>query len=118
MGAAKLEGPSLGWNAQSITGSYERTRKGREVGQFADGFRATVSKTIAVPVDELYDAFVLPARRAPWLPDGDLHERTATRPKSARFDWGDDGTRLHVRRSRPRAAAATTAAPSSTARLR
>jgi hypothetical protein len=94
--AAKLEGPSLGWNAQAITGSYERARKGREVGQFDDGFRATVSKTVAVPVDELYDAFVQPTRRVRWLPDGDLQERTATRPKSARFDWNGDGTRLHV----------------------
>jgi len=25
-----------------------------------------------------------------------LRERTATRPKSARFDWGDGETRVHV----------------------
>ena len=33
---------------------------------------------------------------ASWLPDGRLRERTATRPKSARFDWGDGDTRVNV----------------------
>ena len=34
--------------------------------------------------------------RREWLPDAELRERTATRPKSARFDWGSDGTRVVV----------------------
>ena len=25
-----------------------------------------------------------------------MSERTATRPKSARFDWGENGSRVHV----------------------
>jgi hypothetical protein len=36
------------------------------------------------------------ARRRSWLPDGQLSERTATRPKSARFDWGDGTSRVIV----------------------
>jgi len=47
-------------------------------------------------VDEVFDAFVDPALRAAWLPDGELSERTATKPRSARFDWGDGETRVHV----------------------
>jgi hypothetical protein len=86
----------LVWNAQAITGGYERARGGRAVGQHADGFRVSASKTVGVPVERLFDAFVDDDLRARWLPDGDLRERTATRPKSARFDWGDDGTRVHV----------------------
>jgi len=35
-------------------------------------------------------------QRRRWLPDAELRERTATRPKSARFDWGDTTTRLVV----------------------
>ena len=49
-----------------------------------------------MPVERLYDAFVDAALRERWLPDGDLRERTATKPRSARFDWGEDGTRVHV----------------------
>jgi Domain of unknown function (DUF4287) len=78
-----------GWDAQSITVSYERARLGRALGEKADGFSITASKTVAVPVERLYDAFL---ERAP----GELRERTATRPKSARFDWGDGGTRVVV----------------------
>ena len=47
-------------------------------------------------MERLYDAFVDAPERTRWLPDGQLRKRTATRPKSARFDWGNDGTRVHV----------------------
>ncbi len=53
-------------------------------------------KTVAVPVERLFDAFVDESLRKRWLPDGELRERTATRPKSARYDWGDGSTRVIV----------------------
>jgi hypothetical protein len=48
----------LAWNAQAVVSSYERTRGLRAVGEHADGFTVTASKTVAVPVDRLYAAFV------------------------------------------------------------
>jgi uncharacterized protein YndB with AHSA1/START domain len=51
---------------------------------------------VAVPVDRLYDAVVKESLRGRWLPDVQLSERTATKPKSARFDWGPDGTRVNL----------------------
>jgi hypothetical protein len=86
----------LAWNAQAVVSSYERTRGLRAPGEHADGFAITASKTVAVPVDRLYDAFVDESLRARWLRDGQLRERTATKPKSARFDWGDGASRVHV----------------------
>ena len=86
----------LAWNAQAVAGSYERVRGGRAVGQHADGFRVSASKTVAAPVERLYDAFVDAAKRKRWLPDGKLRTRTATKPKTAHFDWGDGPTRVHV----------------------
>ena len=86
----------LAWNAQAVAGSYERARGGRAIGQHADGFRVSSSRTVAVPVERLFDAFVDWKVRARWLPDCELHQRTATKPTSARFDWGDGSTRLHV----------------------
>jgi uncharacterized protein YndB with AHSA1/START domain len=85
-----------GWSAQSVTVSYERARGRRAVGEHADGFAITASKTVAVPVDRLYDAFVDESLRERWLPDGHLRERSATRPRSARFDWGEGATRVVV----------------------
>jgi hypothetical protein len=86
----------LAWNVQAVVGSYERARGLRAVGEHVDGFAITASKTVAVPVDRLYDAFVDASLRARWLPDGELRERTATKPRSARFDWGDGASRVHV----------------------
>jgi hypothetical protein len=86
-----------GWWAQNITLEYERARGLREVGQGRDGFfRVNATKTVAVPVERLYAAFTDPARRHDWLPGVYLSERTATAPKSARYDWGDGSTRVIV----------------------
>jgi hypothetical protein len=86
----------LAWNAQAVAYSYERARGLREVGERADGFAVSSSKTVAAPVERLYEAFVDATLRARWLPDGELRERTALKPKSARFDWGDGATRVNV----------------------
>jgi len=79
-----------------VTVGYERARGGRAIGEHPDGFAITASKTVAVSVERLYDAFVDESLRERWLPGGNLRERTATRPKSARFDWGDSETRVNV----------------------
>jgi hypothetical protein len=85
-----------GWDAQSVTVTYERARGLRAVGENAHGFTVTASKTVAVPVEQLYRAFLDESVRRRWLPDGELRLRTASEPKSARFDWADDGTRVNV----------------------
>ena len=85
-----------GWSSQAVTVSYERARGLRAVGERPEGFSVTAQKTVAVPVDRLYEAFVDESLRERWLPDGELRERTATKPRSARFDWGDGETRVIV----------------------
>jgi uncharacterized protein YndB with AHSA1/START domain len=86
----------LAWNAQAVAGSYELARGLRVVGEKPDGFAITTAKTVAVPVERLYDAVVDESLRERWLPGGELRERTATKPKSARFDWGESQTRVNV----------------------
>jgi len=90
--AAELGIDPLAWNAQAITYSYERTRGLREAGERAEGFAVSASRTVAVPVERLYDAVVANGGFA----DGELSERTATRPRSARFDRDGGRTRVHV----------------------
>ncbi len=85
--AAELGIDPLAWNAQAITMSYERTRGGRLAGQREDGFAVTATKTLPVPVERLFDAF---------LEQGELRERTSTRPKSARFDWAGGESRVNA----------------------
>jgi hypothetical protein len=84
----------LVWDAQAITSSYERARGLRAVGETENGFAISASKTVSVPVERLFDAVVDESLRRGWLPDGELSERTATRPRSARFDWGDGTSRV------------------------
>jgi len=86
----------LAWNVQAVVKSYERARRGYVVGQHEDGFAVTASKTVAVPVERLFAAVVDPAERERWLPDGELRERTTLPPRSARFDWGDGSSRVHI----------------------
>lgn len=81
-----------GWWAQGIAVSYERLRGMRAVGETAGGFTATASKTIAASADRVFDAFEDPVLRGRWLPGVQLRTRTATRPRSIRYDWqGEDG---------------------------
>jgi hypothetical protein len=94
--AGELGIDPLAWNAQAITMSYERARGLRAVGERADGFAVTAQKTVAVPVEQLFDAFVDGSLRARWLPEDQLRERTVTKPKSARFDWAGGATRVNV----------------------
>jgi hypothetical protein len=86
----------LAWNVQAIVGGYELTRGLREVGEKEDGFVVTASRTVGVPAERLYDAFVDPSVRDRWLPGARLSERTASRAKSARFDWSGGATRVNV----------------------
>jgi hypothetical protein len=86
----------LVWDAQAITSSYEKARGLRAVGETEDGFAVSATRTVSVPVEQLFDAVVDESRRRSWLPDGELSERTATRPRSARFDWGDGTSRVII----------------------
>ena len=85
-----------GWYSQSITVGYERARGLRAPGEHADGFAITASRTIAVPVERLFEVFDDEALRARSLPGAELHVRTATAPRSARYDWEDGSTRVIV----------------------
>lgn len=86
-----------GWWAQSITVGYEQARGMRAPGQRADGtFEASVSKTIAVPVDRLFAAFASDTERERWLPNSPLTMRSMREPEVLRADWEDGTSRLEV----------------------
>jgi hypothetical protein len=79
----------LVWAAQAVTTSYERARGGKAVGQKDDGFTVTASRTIDAEPEAVFDAVVAEERRRTWL-GAELRERTATRPRRARFDHVDE----------------------------
>jgi hypothetical protein len=85
-----------GWWAQSITVGYERARGMRLKHQRSDGFSVSASKTVAVPVDVLFDAFVVDTEREKWLGENTMMLRTSQPGRSARFDWENGSTRVNV----------------------
>jgi hypothetical protein len=85
-----------GWWAQTVTVGYERARGMRLKYQQADGFTVSASKTIAVPADAVFDAFVDARKRKNWLTSGTMSLRTRQPSRTARFDWEDGSTRVIV----------------------
>jgi hypothetical protein len=85
-----------GWWAQSITVGYEQERGLREPGQRPDGtFSANASKTLDVPIGTAFEQLADPEAQARWIGDLELTQRSASPPKSVRFD-ASDGTRVLV----------------------
>lgn len=84
------------WWTQTVTNGYERARGIRAKHQQQDGFTVYASKTIAVPLADLFNAFVDESTRAQWLADGSMSLRNAQPGKVARFDWGNGPTRILV----------------------
>lgn len=85
------------WWAQGITVAYEQARGKRAPGQRADGtFAASASKTVAVSVERLFDAFADERLRERWLSGSELRVRTARRARSLRADWDDGATRVNI----------------------
>jgi Domain of unknown function (DUF4287) len=85
------------WWAQKIIVEYEQARGVRPAGVRRDGtFEVTASKTVAVPVDRLFEAFVNTRQRKKWLTDGTMSLRTSQSERKARFDWESGPTRVNV----------------------
>ena len=95
--AERLAIHPLAWNVQAITASYEldpRPARGRREGGRLRDHR--LEDRAPVPVERLYEAVVSEPARTAWLPDAQLTERTASKPKSARYDWHGGPTRVNV----------------------
>jgi hypothetical protein len=75
------------WWLQMITVGYEQARGLRQPDQGKKGFAATVTRTVAVPIQALYAAWE-EGRRGDWLPEA-IEVRRATKNKSMRITWPD-----------------------------
>jgi uncharacterized protein YndB with AHSA1/START domain len=84
------------WWAQTVTVGYERIKGLREIGQRRSGsYEASKSKTVPVPLADLYRAWSDAKARARWLPGVKPTVRKATAGKSMRITW-EDGTSVEV----------------------
>jgi uncharacterized protein YndB with AHSA1/START domain len=84
-----------GWWSQMLTVGYEQARGLRLPGQKTDGFSATASKTVAVPLDQLFTAWTEP-QRSRWLPGAPLEVKRSSDGKSIRMTWTLGGSSVEV----------------------
>ena len=85
-----------GWWSQEVTVRYEMAIGRRRPGQRADGFELSASKTVDVPVERLFAAFVEAGERSAWL-DAPLRIRSSNptaKVANARFDWAGGPERV------------------------
>ena len=80
-----------GWWAQIVTVEYERARGLRDVHLKADGYSASVSKTLPIPLAHVYAAWADETVRLKWLPDT-MTIRRANANKSLRITWHDNSS--------------------------
>ncbi len=85
-----------GWWAQMVTVGYERIRGLRDIGQRRSGeYEASKSKTLPVPLPDLFRAFTVARTRERWLPGVTWTVRRAIADKSIRVTWSD-GTSVEL----------------------
>ena len=83
------------WWSQSVVVGYERIRGLRARGQRRSGTWAmNKSRTFAVPVVTLFEAWANSRRRKKWMPEK-VTVRTATASKTMRLTW-EDGTVVSI----------------------
>ena len=85
------------WWAQKLIVEYEQARGLRAPGVRRDGtYEVSASKTIDLPVERLFDMFIHSHEREKWLGDKKMSMRDSVEGRSARFDWEDGTSRVHV----------------------
>lgn len=84
------------WWSQMVSVGYEQARGLRKVGEKANGFSATASRTVGIPLEKLFSAWSEPRSRMRWLPDAPLKVRRSTDCKSMRMTWTTGGTDVDV----------------------
>ena len=84
------------WWRQMVTVTYEQSRGLRQKHQRPDGYQVSRSKTLPVPVERAFAAWVDEAQRRTWLPDPGFTLRKATPNHSLRITWVDGESSVDV----------------------
>ena len=79
-----------GWWAQMITVLYEQERGMREKHQTTSGYQVSASKTMSLPLERLYEAWISDELRRQWLEPEAITVRSATPQKYLHMAWNQD----------------------------
>jgi uncharacterized protein YndB with AHSA1/START domain len=84
------------WWQQMVTVTYEQARGLREKHETPAGYQISVTKTIAVPVATLFQAWADEKIRRRWLRDHHFTVRKATPGRFMRITWVDGKTNVEA----------------------
>jgi uncharacterized protein YndB with AHSA1/START domain len=84
------------WWQQTVTVTYEQARGLREKHEKPGGYQISVSRTMNVPLANLYKAVANEKNRSRWLGEEGLVVRKATANKSMHVTWNDGKSSLEV----------------------
>lgn len=84
------------WWSQMVAVGYERAKGLRALHQTASGFNASVSRTLATGLDQLFGAWDETKTRASFLKEA-IAVTTRNPGKNMRFAWDKDGGKVEVR---------------------
>jgi uncharacterized protein YndB with AHSA1/START domain len=84
------------WWQQMITVGYEQARGLRVKHEKTDGFSVSRSKTLPLPIADVFAAWNDKRKRAKWLPEDGMTIHKATENRSLRITWGDGKSVVEV----------------------
>ncbi len=85
------------WWAQKLIVEYEQSRGLRSPGARRHGtFEVSATKTISVPIGQVFDAVVKASQREKWMGPAAMTLEASDRERSATFSGPDGGSRVKV----------------------
>jgi uncharacterized protein YndB with AHSA1/START domain len=84
------------WWQQMVTVTYEQARGLRDAHEKPSGYQISVSRTVNVPLANLYKAAANEKSRSGWLSEDGLVVRKGTANKSLRMTWKDGKSSFEI----------------------
>jgi uncharacterized protein YndB with AHSA1/START domain len=84
------------WWQQMVTVTYEQARGMRQKHEMPSGYQISRSRTLAIPVERAFTAWIDETQRSSWLADPGFSIRKTSPNKSLRISWIDERTSLDV----------------------
>lgn len=84
------------WWQQQITAYYEQAVGLRKLHEKESGFDISVTRTMNIPIEDLYSYFSSASKRNGWLKDEKFTIRKETENKSMRVTWEKDNSSLSI----------------------
>lgn len=88
--------PKNSWWCQMIANNYERARGMKQKYEAKDGYQVTITKTLPLPITQVFKMFISDIDRDTWLGKGMMDIQKAIPNTIIRGIWNESGSRLSI----------------------